>query len=1070
MTRPLSRFLPWSLGVLVALGLLAWGGFALFGRKENQNRRPPYWRRNDWVSRLLLDSPGGPKGVEAMRVPAGFQVERACLAGLVKYPVFATLDDRGRLFVCESAGKNISDEEMGGSPEFRIRLLEDTDGDGVYDQSRIFADRLTMAMGALWYRGSLYVTAPPDILRLEDSNGDGVADRREVILTGWPLRSNGTTFHGPYLGPDGWMYFTYNLGPYKIRTKEGTLLEGPGGRVWRCRPDGTGLESFVGGGFDNGIEIVFTPAGETIGTMTYYSEPKLGERDALLHFVEGGVYPKWRPIVEKYKRTGEMMPALTKFARIAPSGLARHSGLGFGPAWEGNLFSAQFNPHRVQRHVLERDGGTFRSQDQDFLTSEDPDFHPTDVLEDADGSLLVVDTGAWYLHSCPVSRVAKPQFQGALYRVRKSGAAPVQDPWGKALDWNTVAPAEWTRLLEDARPAVREQALDRMVRAGEASVESLKAVRQRARAPETRAAAVFGLARNGGGKAAQAVRASLSDPGFLVRVAAARAVGLARDGEAVPRLMEIVRRDHPAARRQAATALGQIGDRSAVPALLAAAADPEDRFVEHSIIYALIVLGDSAPAIQALGHANPKVRKAALIVLDQMDGAPFERARLAPMLGDADAGLRRAALWVASRHPDWSAETLPFLRARLRSPRLSAEESSALRQTLSAFCSQAGAQALIAEQVTGPAAQRELLLEVMEQCPAQPFPGVWAEAIRKLIRAGDAETRARPLVLIRSRQISTLDDELERIAGNAAEPDSLRLLALGSLVPRRGALAEPGFQFLLGLLQAGAQADLRLHASAVLGRAKLSESQLLVLARDSVPRADALVLPNLLDAFRRVGSEQAAAELVAGLARTPRAVDGLLGDRIPELVKTLPRAAQAAAAPLLERVRQQKEARAQRLKALEPLLAGGDAGRGRLLFFGKKAGCSGCHTILVEGAAVGPDLTGIGAVRSGLDLIEAIVFPSASFVPGHEVYRVETAAEVHTGVQGESTPEAVVILSGPNDRVRIPRKQIVSMRPALVSLMPDGFAEELTRQELNDLLAFLQAQKARAVVGAAEGR
>jgi len=68
-------------------------------------------------------------------------------------------------------------------------------------------------------------------------------------------------------------------------------------------------------------------------------------------------------------------------------------------------------------------------------------------------------------------------------------------------------------------------------------------------------------------------------------------------------------------------------------------------------------------------------------------------------------------------------------------------------------------------------------------------------------------------------------------------------------------------------------------------------------------------------------------------------------------------------------------------------------------------------------------------------------------------------------VQGEGTPDAVVIISGPRDRVRIPRKEIRSMRPSPVSLMPDGFADNLTKRELSDLLAFLQSQKSRAVAG-----
>ena len=73
-------------------------------------------------------------------------------------------------------------------------------------------------------------------------------------------------------------------------------------------------------------------------------------------------------------------------------------------------------------------------------------------------------------------------------------------------------------------------------------------------------------------------------------------------------------------------------------------------------------------------------------------------------------------------------------------------------------------------------------------------------------------------------------------------------------------------------------------------------------------------------------------------------------------------------------------------------------GRGRRLFFGEKVACSSCHTIGTEGGHVGPDLTGIGAIRSGHDLLEAIVFPSASFVPGHEVFNVDTGNDRLSGV------------------------------------------------------------------------
>jgi len=110
---------------------------------------------------------------------------------------------------------------------------------------------------------------------------------------------------------------------------------------------------------------------------------------------------------------------------------------------------------------------------------------------------------------------------------------------------------------------------------------------------------------------------------------------------------------------------------------------------------------------------------------------------------------------------------------------------------------------------------------------------------------------------------------------------------------------------------------------------------------------------------------------------------------------------------------------------------------------------------------VGPDLTSIGSIRSGHDLLEAIVFPSASFVPGHEVYRVKTkkSSEILSGVIGEQDSDAITLISGPNAELRLPRDQIASMEPSTVTLMPEGLDTSLTQQEFTDLLAFLQAER-----------
>src|SRR5262245_43006867 len=84
-----------------------------------------------------------------IRVPEGFTIERVAGDNLAQYPMLAALDDRGRLFVAESSGKNVSGKKMAEVPECRISVLEDTDGDGVYDRSKVFADKLSLPMGVL---------------------------------------------------------------------------------------------------------------------------------------------------------------------------------------------------------------------------------------------------------------------------------------------------------------------------------------------------------------------------------------------------------------------------------------------------------------------------------------------------------------------------------------------------------------------------------------------------------------------------------------------------------------------------------------------------------------------------------------------------------------------------------------------------------------------------------------------------------------------------------------------------------------------------------------------------------
>src|SRR5205823_8824243 len=119
----------------------------------------------------------------------------------------ADLDEQGRLDVADSSGSNADVDQQLKERPHRIVRLEDTDGDGRFDRSTVFADKMMFPEGTLWYAGSLYVAAPPSIWKLTDTNGDGVADQLSEWFQGKTLTGCANDLHGPYLGPDGWIYW-----------------------------------------------------------------------------------------------------------------------------------------------------------------------------------------------------------------------------------------------------------------------------------------------------------------------------------------------------------------------------------------------------------------------------------------------------------------------------------------------------------------------------------------------------------------------------------------------------------------------------------------------------------------------------------------------------------------------------------------------------------------------------------------------------------------------------------------------------------------------------------------------
>jgi putative heme-binding domain-containing protein len=743
-------------------------------------------------------------------------------------------------------------------------------------------------------------------------------------------------------------------------------------------PDGSGLEVMFGGGFDNPVEVAFTPEGEPLVNVNIVQSVPF-RVDAILYGIEGSNYPHadpWREL----KRTGEFQPAVGELGWVATSGFTRYRGNSLGEKYAGKYFSTQFNPHRVQMHTVDRDGAGFRVSHADFLACDNPDFHPTDVLEDADGSLLVIDTGGWFRIGCPNSQIAKPDIKGAIYRVNRNDRVD--------------------------QPSPRTHA-----------------------APDERILSTRLVSLNGGPDAERFLLSRLTD-------------------------------SNPAVRREAATGLGRLRARAAVTPLLEAAASVSgDRFLQHAVTYALIRIGDRDETSEGLKHKNPATRRTALIALDQMDGGNLSAEVVMPHLSSDDSPLREAAFEVVAAHPAWAEQVAPTLRAALSRPNLSPADIASIHATLSAFVGAPVVQGVIGDVLDAEATStpvRLMLLETISGSGISPLPPIWAKPIQRALGHAEEAVVHQAIEAISSSNADAFDAELLAIARDAKRPEPLRIAALGAAMPRAKSLDADEFSMLLGALSSERPPLHRLSAAQAIAAAPLNDVQLKQLAQ-RLADAGPLELPAIVSAFEQSASSEVGAGLIESLKHA-KSLAGLTSTGLSQALSKFSQEIRDSAAPLMQKINPDGAAQKSHLASLQPLLAGGDRNRGQSVFFSKTAACSTCHSVRGIGGHVGPDLTKIASIRAPGDLLESVIYPSLSFARGYESYIVQTKSnQLQSGVLAAETADAIVLRT-PTE-VRIARSSVKTMRQDRVSIMPQGLEAQMSKQDLSDLLAFLQSLK-----------
>ncbi|MFT3879035.1 MAG: HEAT repeat domain-containing protein [Gemmatales bacterium] len=946
-----------------------------------------------------------------VQLPPGFVIEKIAGPPLVKHPLHVTFDDKGRCYVTEMAGVNRNRQELEKELPNGIRRLTSSKNDGVYDQATQFADKMTFPAGILWHKGAIYTTSFPYLWKLIDKDDDGIADERIPLVGKFGSVGNAADLHGPQLGPDGWLYFCDGRNGHSVTLGDGTKLEGKASGLYRCKTDGSELERVFAGGMDNPVEVAFTPAGEPlVCTNLILNSPR---HDGILFGLEGAVYPYNVQAVKELKWTGQYMPIMGELGWVAVSSIVRHEYPFWGPEYQGKYFTAEFNTHSVRAHTITRNGAGFTLKSEPFLTCTHPDFHPTQLTYAPDGSMILVDTGGWFRNGCPTSQIAKPDIEGGIYRIKKKGSEPIQETVATNLD---KLRGRGHSLAENINP--RQQAL---------------------------------------------IRNGLNSNDLDTKLTALRFIGQYRDTDAAEAVIKLLEHQHPAVRREAAQTLGRLKSMDAVVPLVKALETADDPFLEHALIYALIRIQQPGATSTGLGHTSARVQRGVLIALDQMGENALTWDGVAPLLQTSDARLKEAALEVVARRPQWVTDLADYVDRELNKKNLDDTRLNGLKNLIIALAPQGRMQQLIADQLACEDTKgnvRFILLETMAQADLSKWPAIWNGPLKSFLgeKKYDHDLIMQGVLAAGAGSKGVFDKELMAIAETSDRPMPVRLAAAGIALQSGLPVSDSLLLNLLHALRPDEEPALRLAAAKAISVAHLNSNQLIALTR-LMRQAGPLELPLLLGPWELMptgpdyGALVQALETAPGLAAVPL-------DRLQKLFKKFPTELHSRAEILLKKGRPDLAAQQARLEQLKPLLTGGDIKKGRELFYSSKAICSTCHRVGSEGGLIGPNLSLIGAIRTRADLLESIIFPSASLARGFETMVVVTkSGQTITGVMTRETADSLVLTSSQRVDQKVLRNDIEAISASPVSTMPAGIDQTLNEAELRDILAYLESLK-----------
>jgi putative membrane-bound dehydrogenase-like protein len=545
----------------------------------------------------------GPVGREASEAVANLDVHKDLQAELfsseptITNPSNIDIDSRGRVWVCEIVNYR---RHKNKRPEGdRIVILEDTDGDGISDKTKVFyqGKDIDSPHGIAVLEepdGSkrVIISSGANIINFYDTDGDDKPDKKDMLFTGISGTQHDHGIHAMVFGPDGKLYFNFGNSGRQIKDKDGKPITDKAGNVieakrkpyqegmvFRCNLDGSGMET-LGWNFRNNWMATV----DSYGSIWQSDNDDDGNKGVRINYVmEFGNYgykdeltgAAWRskrigmasdvPSRHWHLNDPGVMPNLILTGAGSPTGITVYEGTLLPKIFQGQVLHTDAGPSVCRAYPATVDGAGYKATVENILVgTKDRWFRPSDVSVAPDGSIIVAD---WYDPGVG-GHNARDLDKGRLFRVTPKGHKGYTNP---TPDFKSAKGA--VEALKSPNYATRYTAWRALEKIGDKAELALVGLWKDSN-PRMRARALWALAKlTTDGKLY--VQEAIKDKDPNIRITALRVARQIEQVEAATVIVDLAADQSPAVRRECLVTLSEIKS-DAVPALWTTFADQHD--------------------------------------------------------------------------------------------------------------------------------------------------------------------------------------------------------------------------------------------------------------------------------------------------------------------------------------------------------------------------------------------------------------------------------------------------------------------------------------------------------------